>query len=94
MTPEEFKRKARTRLRAKRLQELVWSDVASAVSGSDSTFKARIVEAIKKESPGDIGRLVANLMIEQIKTEAEAELDTIVADGQLSLDEFDRIFGD
>jgi len=94
MTPEEFKNKARAKLRAKRIKELAWSDITTAVGAAPQAFKDSVVEALRKENPGQVGRLLSNLMLDKVKVETEAELDSIVADNQLSLDEFDRIFGD
>lgn len=92
MTPEEFKVKARAKLRSKHYQELVWNDLVSVVGGSQPIIKDRILDAIKTEQRAEVGRIILYLIEQKVKIDVESELDSIVADGQLSLEEFSRIF--
>ena len=94
MTPAEFKDKAREKLRRKQIAEIDWTLVASTIGGLAPAEKNVIVEAFKEERPQRIGSLLLNHIAVVINANVEAELDSIIADGQLSLDEFNRIFGD
>lgn len=92
MTPEEFKAKAKPRLRKKQYGELEWSDVTSVVGTANQGYKDRIVEAVQLEQSAEIGRVILFLIEEHVKANVDAELDSIIADGSLTLAEFSRIF--
>jgi hypothetical protein len=94
MTPAEFKKKARSKLKAKHIAEIDWSLITSTIGGLDTQAKGKIVEAFKSENPYNIGKEIGKHVLLQININVDAELDTIVAGGVLSLAEFDRIFGE
>lgn len=93
MTPEEFKKVASPALKSKHIKEVNWGMVQSALASAPAQIKTNMEEAIHNQEVSKIGNIVLTLIHNKINIEVENELDSIIADGSLTLDEYDRIFG-
>ena len=60
---------------------------------SSAQTKENMEAAIHNQEVSKVGNLVLTLLNEKINLAVEEEIDTIIADGTLTLDEYDRIFG-
>ena len=93
MTPEEFKKVASPALKAKHIKEVNWGLVVASLASAPAQVKTNIETAIHNQEVSKIGTLLLTLIHEKINVAVDEELDTILTDNQLSLDEYDRIFG-
>lgn len=91
MTKEELKAILVKRIAPKRRVALVWSDVTAAVGAATQADKDELVQHIRDGNARLLGDRLLALVAARVKTQSEAEADTILADDSLTLTELERI---
>lgn len=71
--------------------QLNWTTIAAAVQGLSAPEKANLVLAVESRSGEAIGRIVIRAVAQALKAEAEAQADSMLADGSLSVEELEQV---
>lgn len=79
------------KLRPKVIQEMEWSDFASAVSGLSAANKARILDALKRSDTERIGKAMLLAFRSAVESKITTEADTMLADNSLNQTELERL---
>ena len=81
------------RLVKKVTDELVWANVASAVSQMSTAEKADVVAAIKVNDASELGKLIFRAVRNYVEVQADSEAAEMMTDNTLTFTELDRILG-
>lgn len=90
-TKAEVKQKLRPRVEGKVRKEFAWVDLVAAVQSGTTQDRSKIVMGVRNGSAQQVGRVILMLCRDRIKTTADVELDSILADDAIDLAEFDRV---
>ena len=94
LTPAQIKARLATELLPKYLKVLTWPQLVAAVQNSSSAQKAELIGHLQGHAPHAAGQKLLQILSTELTVLAEAEVDTMMADGSLDLTGFDRMFGD
>lgn len=93
MTAEELEALIAKKLLSKHMAELTWSEIVSVVGGSSAQQKAALVQRFANNRGRQAGEAMQKAINAKMKSDAEAEAATMMADSSLSQTELERIFG-
>ena len=87
MTPAEAKEKIVPRLIAKRSDEIAWGDIVSAVNTATPQQRQRMARALSRNRHAVVGKVIARLVNQVVRAEAETQADALLADNSINLTE-------
>ena len=90
-TKDEIKAKILPRLEARKMRELSWVDITTAIGSASQAQKDSLNEMIQDNSPIRVGAMVLELVRTQVKFTAGQAADVMLANNTLSLDEADQV---
>ena len=91
MTPEEAKQRIVPKLVAARSGEVTWADVVSAINAANPAQQNRIARAISRNRYEVVGKVIAKLINQAIRDEAQTRADAILADNSVDLTELGEL---
>ena len=94
LTPAQIKARIVERLVPKYRAALTWSELVGGFQNATAGQKADFLIRAQGESPHAIGQKFLQILQAELEVMAGEEADAMLADGNLDLTEFNRIFGD
>ena len=82
----------KNRLRREVMHEITWQSIVQAFQNADQSQKNRLVEAVSEGNGKAVSRSFLRVMKAWVDAKVQTEYDQIMADGQLSAAELDRLF--